>query len=162
MDETLGKKIEARELFARAYETQMEGNLEQAIELYLKSIEMEPTAEAHTFLGWTYSMMDRYEEAIAECKRAIALDPEFGNPWNDIGAYLIEIGKEDEAIPYLEKATCAKRYESFCFPHFNLSRIFFKKGMLHKATEELHKALKENPEYLPAQEALHHIQAQLH
>ena len=33
------------------------------------------------------------------------MDPDFGNPYNDIGAYLIEMGRLDEAIPWLEKAT---------------------------------------------------------
>ena len=50
-----------------------------------------PTAEAYTFLGWTYHFQGRIEDAIAECKRAIEVDPEFGNPYNDIGAYLIEL-----------------------------------------------------------------------
>ena len=47
----------------------------------------------------------RLEEAIEECHKAIAVDPTFGNPYNDIGAYLIEMGRLDEAIPWLERAT---------------------------------------------------------
>lgn len=155
------KSFDARKWFAKAYEHQMEGELDEAIELYQRSIQAEPTAEAHTFLGWTYSFLGRYEDAIVECKKAIKLDPEFGNPWNDIGAYLIELGKDDEAIYYLEKATQAKRYDSFCFPHFNLSRIFSKKGMLHKASDELKKALQDNPDYVPALEALSRVESQL-
>jgi Flp pilus assembly protein TadD len=41
------------------------------------------------------------EEAIAECHRAIEIDPDFGNPYNDIGAYLIERGDLRGAIPWL-------------------------------------------------------------
>lgn len=152
---------DARYWFAQAYQSQMQGKLEEAVELYKRSLEIEPTAEAHTFLGWTYSFLGRYEEAIAECKRATEIDPDFGNAWNDIGAYLIELGREDEAIPFLETATRAKRYDSYCFPHFNLSWIFTKKGMLHRATEELHKALESNPDYLPAREALQDVETRL-
>ncbi|HLG18532.1 MAG TPA: tetratricopeptide repeat protein [Bdellovibrionota bacterium] len=155
------RKVDARTLFAKAYEYQMQGQLDEAVAMYKRSIELDPTAEAHTFLGWAYSFLGRYEEAIAECKRAIAIDPEFGNPWNDIGAYLIEMGRDDEAIPYLERATQARRYESPCFPHFNLSRIYTKKGMLHKAGDELKKALVANPEYTVAQEALDNLETQL-
>src|SRR5256886_13648900 len=72
----------------------MEGDYDRAVELYQSSLELHPTAEAHTFLGWTYHFQGRVEEAIAECKRAIELDPEFGNPYNDIGAYLIERSEE--------------------------------------------------------------------
>ncbi|MGA2847071.1 MAG: tetratricopeptide repeat protein, partial [Candidatus Acidiferrales bacterium] len=74
------------------------------MELYTKSLDIFPTAEAHTFLGWTYHFQGKVDEAIAECKRAIEVDPEFGNPYNDIGSYLIALGRHDEAIPWLEQA----------------------------------------------------------
>ena len=140
----------------------MLGQLDEAVEMYRQSIDLEPTAEAHTFLGWTYSFLGRFEDAITECKKAITIDPDFGNPYNDIGAYLIEKGKEDEAIPYLEKATVAKRYDSHYFPHFNLSRIYKKKGMLQKARQELEAALLENPDYWAAKEALQALEHQIH
>jgi len=54
------------------------GDLAGAVQLYQASLAERPTAEAHTFLGWVYSFERRYEEAIAECKRAIAVDPTFG------------------------------------------------------------------------------------
>src|ERR1051325_6723546 len=94
--ETLEK---AMRLFHEAYRFQMQGKLDEAVRLYRESISAHPTAEAHTSLGWTYSFQGRYEEAIAECQRAIAVDPDFGNPYNDIGAYLIGLGRLDEAIP---------------------------------------------------------------
>lgn len=80
----------------------MEGDYDRAVELYLGSLALHPTAEAYTFLGWTYHFQGKIEEAIAECKRAIAVDPDFGNPYNDIGSYLIELNRYDEAIPWLE------------------------------------------------------------
>ena len=88
MTEEEAKKI-AQQIFSKAYDLQMAGDLEEAIEEYKRSIEIFPTAEAHTFLGWTYSFQGRYEDAIAECKEAIKVDPDFGNPYNDIGAYII-------------------------------------------------------------------------
>jgi Tfp pilus assembly protein PilF len=153
------KKIIALEQFQKAYEQQMEGKLEEAVTLYKKSIAMYPTAEAYTFLGWTYSFMGRYDDAIEECRKAIEVDPEYGNPYNDIGAYLIEKGRLDEAISWLEKATKAKRYENHCFPHLNLGRIWERKGEWSKAMEEYRLALKENPQYLLAARALKRLQA---
>src|SRR6266404_1140373 len=82
-------------LFQRAYMLQMEGELDRAAELYRESIDLCPTAEAYTFLGWTYRFQGRLNDAIAECMKAIEVDPSFGNPYNDIGAYLIEQGKYD-------------------------------------------------------------------
>jgi tetratricopeptide (TPR) repeat protein len=125
----------AAEYFQKAYELQMQGEYQQAIELYSRSIEMFATAEAYTFRGWTYSFLGDYERAIAECLQAIELDPEFGNPYNDIGAYLIEQEKWDEAIPWFQKAMLAPRYEARPYPHFNLGRVFEHKRNWQKAKE---------------------------
>jgi len=125
----------------------MGGNLEDAIRLYKESLAYYPTAEAHTFLGWTYSFQGRFDEAIAECKKAIVLDPDFGNPYNDIGSYLIHEGEPDAAIPWLERAVTAERYEARHYPHCNLGRIYRAKGMLRKAIEEFEKALAIAPSY---------------
>jgi tetratricopeptide (TPR) repeat protein len=148
-------------LFQEAHRFQMQGDLEEAISLYSKSIEAHPTAEAHTFLGWTYSFQGRYEEAIEECKRAIAVDADFGNPYNDIGAYLVNLGRPDEAIPWLEKAIAARRYEAYHYPHCNLGRIYLAKGMLKRALEEFDKALAIEPDYPFARQAREAIQQQL-
>src|SRR5271168_4023175 len=45
---------QAWELLQEAYRAQMHGDYDQAIELYTESLQTFPTAEAHTFLGWTY------------------------------------------------------------------------------------------------------------
>jgi Tfp pilus assembly protein PilF len=110
---------QAWKLLQQAYQSQMEGELDRAVELYKHSLEIYPTAEAHTFLGWTYHFQGKVDEAIAECKRAIEVDPEFGNPYNDIGAYLIALGRFDESIPWLERATEAPRYDPRHYPYFN-------------------------------------------
>ena len=74
MDEDVRREL-AQRFFDEAYRRQQQGAFEEAVELYQKSIESLPTAEAHTFLGWTYSMMGRLDDAIAECHKAIAIDP---------------------------------------------------------------------------------------
>ena len=102
---------QAEKFFHEAYEKHMQGKVDEAIKLYQQSLEKCPTAEAHTFLGWAYSFKGRYDDAIAECKQAIDLDPDFGNPYNDIGAYLIEKGQYDDAVEWLEKAVVAKELE---------------------------------------------------
>jgi tetratricopeptide (TPR) repeat protein len=151
----------AADLFRKAYSAQMRGELEEAVELYQRSIAACPTAEAHTFLGWTYSFQGRLQDAIAECQRAIAVDPTFGNPYNDIGAYLIELGRPDEAIPWLEKATQAKRYESPQFPWFNLGRAYMMKELYNKAVQALERALQVRPDYEAARTALGAVRRKL-
>src|SRR5438093_9735341 len=110
----------AWEVLQDAYQAQMEGDYDRAVELYQSSLELHPTAEAHTFLGWTYHFQGRIEEAIAECRLAIEIDPEFGNPYNDIGAYLIELGRFEVAIPLLVRDSEALCFEQRHFPHYNM------------------------------------------
>lgn len=155
------EKDTALEYFQKAYDLQMKGKLDEAIANYQKSIELYPTAEAHTFLGWSYSFKGRHDDAIAECKRAIELDPDFGNPYNDIGSYLIEKGKLDDAIPWLEKAIQAPRYESYCYPHYNLGRIYEQKGDWLRALQCYQNSLKANPDYTLAARAISRLQALL-
>jgi tetratricopeptide (TPR) repeat protein len=148
---------DAEDLFRRAYQAQMAGNLEEAISLYRRSIALGPTAEAHTFLGWTYSFQRRYPEAIAEFKLAIDVDPGFGNPYNDIGAYLIELGRWEEAIPWFEKAIEAPRYDPRHFPHFNLARVYIQTYDYGKAVEHLQSALALEPRYGSARKELRRL-----
>lgn len=152
---------QAAEAFRLAYEAQMAGQFDKAAELYRESIRLYPTAEAHTFLGWTYSFTGRYHDAIQECKKAIELDPEFGNPYNDIGAYLIELGKLDEAIPWLRRAIEAPRYDPRHYPHFNLSRIYIHRYEFEKAIRHLKEAIELDPDYTLARRELAKILARM-
>jgi Tfp pilus assembly protein PilF len=152
----------ALELFQAAYEHQMSGDLDAAVDLYKASIAARPTAEAHTFLGWAYSFQGKLQEAIAECQNAINVDPEFGNPYNDIGAYLLEQGKADEAIPWLERALTARRYSSYHFPWFNLGRARVAREEYNHAVVCFERALDIDPGYELAREALASVRRRIH
>jgi tetratricopeptide (TPR) repeat protein len=154
-------RAQAIELCHQAYRRQVEGELDEAITLYRRSLALCPTAEAHTFLGWTYSFQGRLDAAIAECKKAIAVDPSFGNPYNDIGAYYLQRGEVDEAIPWLEQAKSAARYEPRHFPFLNLGRAYVAKGQLGRALEEFRGALGIDPANALAKRACDEIAARL-
>ncbi|HXH09865.1 MAG TPA: tetratricopeptide repeat protein [Alphaproteobacteria bacterium] len=151
----------AQALFQQAYEFQMAGKYEQAIRLYQQSIAAYPTAEAHTFLGWTYSFQGRLDDAIAACHRAIQVDPDFGNPYNDIGVYLMQKGRLDDAMPWLEKAKLAPRYEPRHFPYINLGRIYLAKGDWLKALREFEQAVEIMPNDPGARKALAELRGRL-
>ena len=151
----------ATEIWQEAYRHQMEGDLERAVECYQRSIELFPTAEAHTFLGWSYSFQGRLEEATSECLKAIEIDPDFGNPYNDIGVYLMQQDKLDEAIPWLEKAKLSKRYEPRQFPFMNLGRIYLKQGRWWEALREFEGAVRVAPNDAGASKALHNLRGRL-
>jgi tetratricopeptide (TPR) repeat protein len=145
---------EAVALLEKAYRDHMQGKLREAIRVYKRSISLFPTAEAHTFLGWAYSFQNRYREAIEECETAISLDPEFGNPYNDIGSYLIALEEPAEAIPWLKQATRAQRYGPRHFPWVNLGRAYEAMGDSDNALTSYVKAHEIEPAYEFAEKAI--------
>jgi len=155
------RRRRAMELWSEALHFQLSGDLDRAVKLYTESIEAFPTAEAFTYRGWAYERMGRLDDAIAECHRAIEADPAFGNPYNDIGAYLIAKGELDEAIGWLEKAKQAPRYEPRQFPYMNLGRIYAAKGMVKRAIEEFEGALAIAPDDSVSTSALARLRGML-
>ena len=150
---------EAAEYFRRAYELQLAGEFQQAIDLYTLSIETFATGIAYTFRGWTYSNLGDYERAIAECEEAIRVDPDLGNPYNDIGAYLIEQGKWEEAIPWFKQAMEAKRYEARCYPYFNLGRVYEHKHDWVQAKQYYARAYAMDSRYIAALAGIRRLRA---
>ena len=151
----------ASEFFKKAYDLHIKGKIDEAINNYKLSIVNHPTAKAHTYLGWAYSLYGKFEEAIEECEIAVELDPEFGNPYNDIGSYMISLGRFDEAISWLEKAIEAEDYDPRHYPYFNLGRIYEKKGDWFTAMKYYEDALNINPDYEIAKFALFRLTAMM-
>ena len=139
----------------------MAGDYPHAIELYTRSIEACPTAEAYTFRGWSRSFLGDYGRAIADCLEAIKVDPDFGNPYNDIGAYLIEQGKWDESIPWFHKAMEAPRYEARPYPHFNLGRVYEHRNDWQRAKECYARAYALDRGYVAALAGIRRLRAAL-
>lgn len=151
---TSADRQKAIALWEQGYKLQVGRQLDGAIECYRRSLELCPTAEAHTFLGWALSWQGNIDEAIHECEKAIVVDPDFGNPYNDIGAYLMQQGRLEEAVGWLERAKLAKRYSSRHFPCLNLGRVFAAQGKVTRALKEFEEALAFAPNDAQALEAL--------
>jgi Tfp pilus assembly protein PilF len=147
------KQEQSQALFQKAYACQMKGELEKAISLYQRSIDLHPSAEAHTFLGWTYSYQERFHEAIDECLLAIKIDPDYGNPYNDIGSYLLHLNQLEEAANWFERAVKAPRYESRVFAWFNLGKVSELRYDQLSARQYYSQAMETDPSYLPAWQA---------
>jgi Tfp pilus assembly protein PilF len=140
------KRPEALALWEEGTARLLSGDAEEAIRLFTRSLELLPTAEAYTFRGWAYSFEGRLDDAIEECRKAIATDPGFGNPYNDIGCYLMQKGDLDEAETWFDRAKSAPRYEPRHFPYLNLGRLHAARGDFARAEAEFQGALAENPE----------------
>jgi Tfp pilus assembly protein PilF len=151
------REIEAQLLWRQGLIEQHEGRLSAALDLYRRSLELHPTAEAYTYQGWALSLQDQGEhldEAIEACRHAIEVDPDFGNPYNDIGCYLMQKGEFGEAVPWLERAKSAVRYEARQFPFINLGRLYLRQARWKDARREFEQAVLVAPNDLSARRAL--------
>lgn len=150
---------EAAKFFQLAFERHRQGDLDEAIELYARSIDCCPTAAAYTFKGWAYSHKGDLQAAIRECLKAIEIDPDFGNPYNDIGAYLMQEERYDEALPWLDKAKRAERYECYHYAYLNTGRIYLAQHRFTEAEAEFERALELEPGYTLAKQYLKRLRA---
>ena len=150
-------QLRAFTLWQQGYVLHVNGRYRAAVDKFRESVEVLPTAEGHTYLGWSLSMLGDLDKAIAECEKAIALDPDYGNPYNDIGVYLIDLGRPDEAPPWFERAIAAGRYCCYQFPHFNLGRVLVMQKDFVAARRSFEASLRHDPDYLPARMALEYL-----
>jgi len=142
----LSGEQQAKKFWQTGVQELLAGRIHAAVCCCNESLEECPTAEGYTFRGWALSYLGMLDYAIEDCKRAIEIDPDFGNPYNDIGVYLMRMGLLDDAIPWLQEAKLAKRYEPRHFPYINLGRIYIEKGNQSLALEEFVHALDLDPE----------------
>jgi Tfp pilus assembly protein PilF len=120
---------EGKDLIAKAQYKEAKKKFQSAIEII-------PSAENLTMLAWMLSMEGEIEHALKLCLQAIVLDPNYGNAHNDIGSYLVELGRDTEAISYFEKAKSASNYETPAFPYINLARLYLRDENFEKACHE--------------------------
>jgi serine/threonine-protein kinase len=82
----------------------MTARLDEAIEQIERARELDPLALIiSTAMGRIFYFAQRYDESIAQCKRTIALDPEFANAYFDLSISYAQAGKFDEAEEAMRK-----------------------------------------------------------
>lgn len=153
----LGRQAEAEEFRDLGQERHAAGDVEDAAAYYQMSLDIYPTPEAYTYLGVTLAARGAWEEAITQCHHAIALDPDLGNPYNDIGVYTAELGDLDEALEWLEKALRAPRYDCRHYPHFHRGRILEQMARFAEARDAFWLSLRYEPNWEPARTALRRV-----
>ena len=148
---------EAAQYLALGRERRSAGDVEDAAAYFRIALDLFPTAEAHVALGETLAARGLWEEAIAECKKAIALDPDLGNPYNDIGVYCIEQGREAEALPWLDRALAAPVYDCRHFSHYHRGRVLERAGRFAEARDAYLASVELEESWSPAQIALRRV-----
>tara|TARA_Y100001968_G_scaffold333589_1_gene397432 strand:- start:2476 stop:3912 length:1437 start_codon:yes stop_codon:yes gene_type:complete len=134
------------DLFRMGHVLLQMGIFELATEHLGEAFRLAPTAESATFVGWAMNEMDDSWAALGWCRKAIETDERLGNPWNDIGAILLQMEQPAAAIPWLAAATRAQRYDAPGHPWSNLARAHQELGNKMAAFDAARTALEHSPD----------------
>jgi Flp pilus assembly protein TadD len=82
-----------------------EGSFEQARRRFLEAIEVDSTVpEAYNGIGVTYRMRNDLAGALAWYKKALAIDPDFGDAYYNMACVYALQGRKQLALRYLQIA----------------------------------------------------------
>jgi tetratricopeptide (TPR) repeat protein len=149
----LSRRVEADEWREMAQARFVAGDNEEAAAYYEMSLDVCPTAEAYTGLAVTLAGRGLWDKAIEACEAAMELDPDLGNPYNDMAVYLSErdnAGDSERALELLEKAIYAPRYDCRHYPYYHKGRLLEQQGKFMAARDAYYLSLKIEPEWGPA------------
>jgi len=146
--------MDARQRLAVAYRFAGSADADKLLE----QLKTQPNSfELHYQLGHVYLKQYQVEEAIAEFKKVIQLNPELSEGYNSMAMVLIHKGQNDEAIPFCRKAIALNPASADAYN--NLGVAYGNKGDTRQAIEYWRKAIEVNPDHNLAKENLKKVGA---
>jgi adenylate cyclase len=120
-------------------------SLARAFEFVQKAISLDNSnAAIYTVLAVVYAMKKQYDKAIAECERAVSLDPNSAENIMRSGMVLNWAGRAEEAIPYLQNAIRLNPLPPAIY-FIQLANSYRDLGQYEKAIGASKKALQREP-----------------
>jgi Flp pilus assembly protein TadD len=84
------------------------GKLREAESHYRQALPGRPTADVHNGLGYVLARQGRADEAVAEFRKAIDVNPKFAPAFNNLAEALANQGKLEEAASYYRRSLAEK------------------------------------------------------
>jgi tetratricopeptide (TPR) repeat protein len=142
----VGKFTEAKEEFQKALKIDAfyepaRGSLKIIADVMDQKIEMETAF--HLFKGAVYQNRGQVSKAIAQCNKAIEINPEYAPVYNSRGFAYIGKGEYDEAISDFNKAI--EINPKFTMAYNNRGYAYGIKGQYDQAISDSNKAIELNP-----------------
>jgi type IV pilus assembly protein PilF len=89
------------------------GDLQTALEKLTLALQFDPNyAPAHTVIAVVYERINKLPEAELHYRKAVELEPNKGDPNNNLGRFLCSTGKYAEANTYFRKAIADPFYQT--------------------------------------------------
>jgi tetratricopeptide (TPR) repeat protein len=105
---------------------------------------MRDTYAAHAAIGRAFLQQGRWEEAAAELRRAVEIDPSVAQSHSDLGMALEELNRSDEAIAEYREAL--RRSPDLHEALYNLGGALAERGRWDEAIEQYERALAMRPD----------------
>jgi adenylate cyclase len=116
-------------------------SLKQALKFAKKAIALdENLADAHSILGYIYTLMRQHEQAIAEGKKAVELAPNSDSAKYMYGISLNYFGRRNEAIRLMERAIRLNPMPPGIYYH-HLGTAYYHSGRYEEAIAAFKKTL---------------------
>jgi TolB-like protein/Flp pilus assembly protein TadD len=122
-------------------------SLKQALKFAKKAIALdENLADAHSILGYIYTLMRQHDQAIAEGKKAVELAPNSDSAKYMYGISLNYFGRRNEAIRLMERAIRLNPMPPGIYYH-HLGTAYYHSGRYEEAIAAFNKTLQLSPNH---------------
>jgi len=123
-------------------------------ELLLVEAAADRLSRYHFDSGMIYLGLEELEQARQGFARAVEIDDDFGEAWNNLGKVEEAMGRLGPAEAAYRKAFGILTYVTPEFPAYNLGSLLLRQGRVKEAEEFGRKALARNRRYMPAYKLL--------
>ncbi len=147
------QKSTAQDYFTHAQKCEQQGQKDNAIELYKKTLTINPEHfKAHFYLANNLFASGSYQEAANYFKKALSIRPSSAMTHFNFAVTLYSLEKTDEAIQELKKIIT--NFPNYFKPKKFLGDIFRKQSQLDKAFEQYQAIIDLDPNHFEAQTAI--------
>jgi adenylate cyclase len=127
-----------------------EDALDRALELAQRGVALDDQSPfAHMFLGWIHLWRNEHDQAIAEGRRCLALDPDNAEGSGRLGHILDQAGRPAEGLPFIETAMRLDPHYPFLYI-FWLAHAFQSMERYHEAIAAYRRTISRNPDFFSA------------
>ena len=125
---------------------------DEALEVYLKAVQLKPMALAYYHIGWIYNDKDDYDQAVSPLQQSVRLNPNDAVVLSELGYSYRSLKRFDEALDSYRRAIAVKR--DYATPYYQIGWIYNDQGQYAQAIDPLRQATALKSGYSEAYEEL--------